>query len=304
MTRKTMYFLGILAAIIIGTFLYLNLCSECMVSSDSANALQEEAVPIAPTTNSTSYPFSVSDGDYSYEVNDNFNFNLSNPSFLMPISSKLKDGVTSLKDYLNSNTGKVLNLTGFYATDEENYTAFPNLGLARANSVKNHLVSSGIPSAQINTMGKLMEDMVPDENVFLGPVAYTISKEDENVEEQLKALYEKIKDNPLVLYFETGEAAISLTSEQRQKIADISSYLDKVDGAACNVVGHTDNTGVMATNIRLGQERADFVKGYLISNGIAKSKINTSSQGPNSPIATNDTEEGRTKNRRTVVTLN
>lgn len=304
MTRKTTYFLGILAVIIIGTFLYLNLCSECKISQNSVNVIQDEAVPIIPTVDPTSYPFSVSDGDYSLEVNDNFNFNHSNPSFLMPISNSLKDGISNLEGYLSSNTGKILNITGFYAPDEENNTAYPNLGLARANSVKNHLISSGIPSAQINTLGKVMEDMVPDETVFLGPISYDISKEAEDADEQLKALYEKIKDNPLVLYFQTGEAAISLTAEQRQKIADISNYLDKVDGAICNVVGHTDNTGVRATNIQLGQERADFVKGYLISNGIAKSKISTSSQGPDSPIASNDTEEGRAKNRRTIVTLN
>ena len=107
-----------------------------------------------------------------------------------------------------------------------------------------------------------------------------------------------------MLNFNTGQAAINLTPEQRQKVADISRYLDKVNDASCSVVGHTDNTGSRATNIQLGQERADFVKAYLTRNGILESKISATSQGPDSPIASNDTEEGRTKNRRTVVTLN
>ncbi|MEO9512276.1 MAG: OmpA family protein [Flavobacteriaceae bacterium] len=304
MTRKTIYFLGILAAIIIGAFFYLNLCSECKVSVVKENVPHEEPATTSQPANPTSYPFSVSDGGYSVEVNESFNFNLSSPSFLMPISEKLKKGITNLEGYLNSNPGKVLNLTGFYTADEENHTAYPNLGLARANSVKNHLTSSGIPSTKINTEGKLVDDMVPRKNVFLGPISFGISKEAENAGEQLKALYEKIKADPLVLYFHTGEAAINLSAEQRQKIADISSYLDKVDGAICHVVGHTDNTGARAINITLGQERADFIKGYLISNGIAKSKIGTSSQGPDTPIASNETAEGRAKNRRTIVTLN
>jgi outer membrane protein OmpA-like peptidoglycan-associated protein len=106
-----------------------------------------------------------------------------------------------------------------------------------------------------------------------------------------------------VLYFDSGEAAINLTAEQRQKVADISSYLDKVDDASCSVIGHTDNTGARTTNIRLGQERADFAKTYLIKNGIAESRIDTGSQGPDNPITSNDTEEGRSRNRRTVITL-
>ena len=62
--------------------------------------------------------------------------------------------------------------------------------------------------------------------------------------------------------------------------------------------------GSRTTNIKLGQERADFAKQYLINNGISDAKIKTSSQGPDSPIASNTTDEGRSKNRRTVVTLN
>jgi len=107
-----------------------------------------------------------------------------------------------------------------------------------------------------------------------------------------------------VLHFNTGQAAINLTAEQRQKIADISRYLDKVDGATCSVVGHTDNTGARATNIQLGQGRADFGKAYLVRNGIPDSKINASSKGPDEPIADNSTETGRAENRRTVITIN
>ena len=77
-----------------------------------------------------------------------------------------------------------------------------------------------------------------------------------------------------------------------------------MDDATCAVVGHTDNTGDAAMNMTLGQERADFAKSYLTTNGIPASKILATSQGPNEPIADNGTEEGKAKNRRTVVTIN
>ncbi len=303
MTRDLSYLIGIIITILIGTFLYFTLCSDCQLTTAENETVEEEIVPMkAPDP--TSFPFAFKDGDYGYEVADNFNFNLSSGDFVLPVSPDINSGIEGLKFFLEDNTGKAINITGYYTSDEENTTSWPNLGLARANSVKNYLVGLGVPSAQTNTFGKLMDDMVPSESILLGPVAYEIADRPDDADEQLKALYDKIRANPLVLYFDTGEASINLTAEQRQKVADMSRYLDKVEDAACNVIGHTDNTGSRATNINLGQGRADFVKMYLIRNGIMGSKISATSQGPDNPIASNDTEEGRSKNRRTVVTLN
>lgn len=222
----------------------------------------------------------------------------------MPLASSMEPGINGLKSYLDENIERVVNITGYYKSDEENNTAYPNLGLARANAVKNHLTTKGISSSKINTMGELMDSMVSKDDIYLGPVAFDIDAQAENAEDELKALYDKINDDPLVLYFNTAEASINLNSEQRQKVADISRYLDKVEGASANIVGHTDDTGNAQTNMRLGLDRANFAKNYLKSNGISEVKINTSSKGQTQPLESNATEEGRSKNRRTVVTLN
>ncbi len=301
MTKTTTYLLGILITILAGIFLYLKLCSSCGAPMVAEEPVKETVVPATPEA--TSYPFAFGNGDYLYNENDNYNFNVSSYAILMPLSQKVSDGIASLKTFLAENTGKVINVTGYYTESETNNSALPNLGLARANAVKNHLVKNGVSSTQVNTMGKLMEEMVPKGNIYLGPVAYSLVDQAVDVEDELNALYDKIVANPLVLYFETGEASINLTAEQRQKVADISRYLDKVPEAKAKVVGHTDNTGSRATNIKLGQGRADFAKAYLIQNGIADAKIVAASEGPDSPVETNATEEGRAKNRRTVVTL-
>lgn len=279
-------------------------CSSCGPTTEEV--LIEETIVVTETPpEATTYPFSFNDGDYAYNVNDNFNFNMSSSAILLPVSQNVTDGISGLKTFLSDNAGKVLNITGYYTEEDANKSAFPNLGLARANAVKNYLVDKGIPSNALNILGELKGDMISTSaNVFLGPVAYSLSGEKEDLQDELKALYDKIKADPLVLYFETGEAAINLSAEQRQKIADISRYLDKVDGATCSAIGHTDSQGSRATNIKLGQERADFAKQYLINNGISDLKIKTSSLGPDRPIASNITEEGRSQNRRTVVTLN
>lgn len=302
MTKTTTNLLLMLITIVAGTYFYITYCSECssrIEDEPPKETVIEEAIP-----NATSYPFAFSAGDYSFSVNENYNFKNSSSEILMPLASSMEPGLNGLKTYLDENINKVVNITGYYKSDEVNNTAYPNLGLARAISVKNHLTSKGISSSKINTMGELMDDMVAKDDIYLGPVTFNIDAQAENADDELKALYDKINDNPLVLYFNTAEASINLNSEQRQKVADISRYLDKVEGASANVVGHTDNTGNAQTNMRLGLDRANFAKDYLKSNGISEAKINTSSKGQTQPLESNATEEGRSKNRRTVVTLN
>jgi len=292
-----------LLAIIVGTYFYLTCCSCCSAkigTSDDNTDLKEEIVE-NPTPEATSYPFSLIDGDFKYSSPNNINFNVSDFKILDTVSSNVDAGIFSLKNHLGANTNKSINITGFYKSDEVNNSAFPNLGLARATAIKNYFTSKGIPSAQINVFGALKEDMFPKDSILYGPESYAIS---ETVEEDMQPLADKIKANPIVLHFSTGQTVVNLTPEQRQEIADISRYLDKVAGATCNVIGHTDNVGDRTNNIALGQERADFGKNYLIENGIPSAKINATSKGPNVPIADNATEEGRAENRRTVITLN
>lgn len=69
------------------------------------------------------------------------------------------------------------------------------------------------------------------------------------------------------------------------------------------LAGHTDNTGSMALNLRLSKERAESVKAYLVSQGANASRIEATGYGPNQPIASNKTAEGRQKNRRVEFTL-
>ncbi len=306
---KRLYFLGILLTAIIGAYLNWLFCCP----SEGKTTIETPAVApvVSPTTPSpTSYGLAFNDNsDFNYSVNDNFNFEGSDFSILKPVSTKVDEGVLKLKDYLEANPSKVIDITGLFKSTEKNTSAYPNLGLARANAVKNYLVAKGISSKQINTFGKLDDGMVPNGTIYQGPIEYGFESMDLSDEgtkkaaEELEALHKEIMAHPLELHFATNSSSIRLTQEQRQEMADIAKYLDKVTDGKVLVVGHTDNTGDATANMKLGLDRANTIKEYLVRNQILASKIETLSKGQNQPITTNSTAEGRAKNRRVIVTL-
>jgi len=304
--RKTPYLFGILLAIIIGTILNYFLCNNCSKSAVAETQETEKKVVEPVVKGATIHPFIIKDdnGNFAVNVNDNFNFNASDFKILKPVSDKVDANVLKLKEYFDANNLKYLNITGYYTSKEKNNSAYPNLGLARANAVKNYLFSKGISTKYINTFGKLNDELVPNaDNVFFGPVDFSIGTSEKGyTDEKLKAKCQAIVNKPLVLYFKTGESYINLSPEQRQKIADITRCVDKL-GVKIKVIGHTDNTGKAKNNLVLGQKRADFVKKYLIGNGILSESIVAISKGQSEPIADNNTSQGRAKNRRTVVTI-
>ena len=309
MSKKTQYLLGILFTIILGSILYYYNCSKnCKANTD--NSVEVNSATLEPVDNSTKMAFIVKDdqGELQVEQKDHFNFKESYFTILEPLSNAVNDAVVQVKNYMLNDSLKILHITGYYKSDESNNSAFPNLGLARANAVKNYFVSTGISSANIDTYGAVNDDMIPDNNhIYYGPIAFTMSTHDgldTARMEAINALGEAIKADPLVLYFESGATTLNLTAEQREKVANMSRYIDKIANAQIHVIGHTDNTGDAFSNSKLGQKRADFVKRYLMGNAISESQIETLSKGQDEPIASNATEEGRKQNRRVVVTIN
>jgi outer membrane protein OmpA-like peptidoglycan-associated protein len=69
-------------------------------------------------------------------------------------------------------------------------------------------------------------------------------------------------------------------------------------GLRIEISGHTDSLGPQAINLTLSEKRATAVKNYLIAHGVASDRLRAEGYGEFNPIATNETEEGRAKNRR------
>lgn len=69
------------------------------------------------------------------------------------------------------------------------------------------------------------------------------------------------------------------------------------------IAGHTDSIGTVSYNKKLSQERAEAVANWLIQNGVDENRIVAKGYGESKPVADNDTEEGRAKNRRVTFTI-
>jgi len=78
---------------------------------------------------------------------------------------------------------------------------------------------------------------------------------------------------------------------------DITS-LDEWGNVNIEVAGHTDSRGSDAYNMKLSQQRAEAVRNYLVSKGIAADRLSAKGYGESQPVADNATDEGRFKNRR------
>lgn len=308
MSKKTGYLLGILLTIIIGVILNWWLC--CGPQADASARMddnRENQTPAVQAVSNEAFALNDPDSDFAFNSNENFNFNRSDFTILKPISVEVDKGIELLKSLLSADgsAAKFVNITGYFHEQEENNSAYADLGLARANAVKEYFVSKGISSAQISTFGDLNDALVPYGDIYRGPVSFVIgTKGSEDASKKLNETLKRIQENPLVFYFETAQTTIILHPDQLQKMADLRYYLENVDAATILVAGHADITGSVDGNMTLGQNRALATKEYLVSNSIPESRIAITSEGAGNPAATNSTKEGRAKNRRTVVTIN
>jgi outer membrane protein OmpA-like peptidoglycan-associated protein len=95
-----------------------------------------------------------------------------------------------------------------------------------------------------------------------------------------------------------------LTPEARSELDSLLPKLQSADVVSVKVVGHTDSQGSDAYNQKLSERRASSVAAYLLSRGLAPNKLTSEGRGETQPVADNDTEEGRAKNRRVELHIN
>lgn len=86
-------------------------------------------------------------------------------------------------------------------------------------------------------------------------------------------------------------------------LQNLSASLNNNPETNILIVGHTDNTGTDALNMDLSVRRAESVKSYITSGGVASGRLSTQGKGSTEPIADNSTVDGRSQNRRVEIVI-
>ncbi len=274
-------------------------CEACTTPHDALCDVKEDANKAKTDANGekvkTAFSIANIDGKSIFNFPEGFIINSKNGNIEIPNDiAGFKD---SIFNYLNLHQGKELLLKAKYLSSE--VTGDINWGMSRAQFLKNILTKSGINGDRIVSEAVLSEyDYNAD-----GTNDSAISLQFRNISEEHMTEIEGGIANK-TLYSNFGETEFKADRTLQGYAYGLKNYLAKYPKKSVSIIGHTDNVGDAQPNYDLGLKRANQVKDYLASQGIAPEKLNSSSKGETDPIASNDTDQGRVLNRRIQITVN
>ena len=120
-----------------------------------------------------------------------------------------------------------------------------------------------------------------------------------------KTLVQKqaVKPENLLIYFAFDKSEVSPNAETVRYFEESMAFMFQNTQASLNIIGYTDAIGSDEYNLALGSRRAKSVSNFFESKGMPPAKITIESKGEKEPADDNNTITGRTKNRRTVITI-
>jgi len=188
---------------------------------------------------------------------------------------------------------KDLELEGLYFEGEPLPKKYNNIGEGRAEKIK-AILQEYIPADRIKVSSKQVSEVAGARDKLFEAMNF-------NFIEQSNVKITQTKEGT-VIQFPFG-LAVKDVDPALDKYFDMVAQRLKKTTEQVAITGHTDDKGGEATNLRLGQERADYIKSILTSKGIDVNRLLVTSKGESTPIADNETEEGRDQNRRVVVKM-
>jgi general secretion pathway protein A len=111
-----------------------------------------------------------------------------------------------------------------------------------------------------------------------------------------------LPERKFIIYFKRNSN--ELPDQAFETLDRIADFLVQSPATSIAIKGYTDSTGNYNYNVSVSEFRANSIKSYLVGKGVHVSRIDSVGLGPQDPIATNETAEGRSKNRRVEIELN
>jgi len=164
------------------------------------------------------------------------------------------------------------------------------VGKLLGNTAVGAIAGAAVGGTTGTLIGKKMDKQAAELEAQLGQNA-----EVERIGEGIKVTFDS------GILFNTGKADLSTSS--KTALTKFAQTLIDYPDTNVMIYGHTDNTGSDAINQPLSENRANAVKNFLVNTGVGSSRLTTQGMGSSSPVASNDTEAGRTQNRRVEIAI-
>ena len=267
---------------------------------------------------------------------ENFRFERSASNGEVPV--EVKTALDSMTRYLLANPEIDVEVTGQFSEDEENPSDLSNLGLARADYLSQQLIRDGLDEGRIIKSYEILDQnqAFGEENFIVGGIkirlldrfadkrlassgenqtdidstensssddGQTEGGDDNSTDEVTRRVAEIETPVAKDLYFGFNSYNIAIDDELRNYISRTIQYLKQNEDKRLVLTGHTDNVGKPTDNLKLGQNRAETVKRFFEEFGLTGSQIQANSKGEEQPIADNDSETGKSKNRRVEIRI-
>lgn len=247
-------------------------------------------------------PLQIQDGDrFSVTAPGNFSFP---ESGAVSDLSGVQPALDSLAHYLRLNPVLRLTIVGQYSATESNSGSYPDLGIARAEGVRQYLIKQNVADSILTVGSQLLDNPVFQNDSLRGGVVFSFSKVVPSTEEGLAQaqLYESI-DRPMDLYFSPTDANYIKTPYNEKFIEEARLFLSENTDRSISLIGYTDNEGVDSLNVNASLMQAEKVKRALVEAGFAPGQIRVEGRGAANPKETNDTPEGKRANRRVSLVI-
>ena len=166
------------------------------------------------------------------------------------------------------------------------------IGKKMGNTAAGAVIGAAIGGAAGSIIGRRMDKQAEEMEKVLG---------DAEVRREGEGIVINFKEKVLFGYDQS-----ELSTGSRSSLDKLANILKAYPDTDIQIIGHTDSKGTVRYNERLSERRATAVASYLRGNNIPASRISTLGMGESDPVATNDSDEGRSLNRRVefVITAN
>lgn len=138
-------------------------------------------------------------------------------------------------------------------------------------------------------------------------IGHYMDKQAEEMQQDIKgAKIERVGEG-IKITFDSGILfavnSSTLQAQSKTNITNLATVLNKYPDTNILITGYTDNTGKKELNQTLSEKRAKSVSDYLASQGVVSSRFTVQGFGDKDPVASNDTPDGRTQNRRVEIAV-